>query len=52
MKQKMLEKRAKVRCYGQRIEQLRYNRIFDFDQREDVNRIQWRWGETKSCSKC
>ena len=52
MKQKMLEKRAKVRCYEQRIEQLRYNRIFDFDQREDVNRIQWRWGETKSCSKC
>ena len=52
LKQKMLEKSAKVRCYEQRIEQLRHKRIFEFDQREDVDRIQWRWGETKSCSKC
>ena len=31
LKQRMLEKVAKVRTYQQRIEQFRKNRIFDFE---------------------
>ena len=34
LKQKMLAKSAKLRRYQQRIEQLRQNRIFDFDQKK------------------
>ena len=34
LKQRMLAKRAKIRRYGQRIEQFRQNRIFDFDQKK------------------
>ena len=34
LKQKILEKNAKVRRYQQRIEQFRQNRIFDFDQKK------------------
>ena len=33
IKQRMLEKSAKIRRYEQRIEQFRQNRIFDFDQK-------------------
>ena len=33
LKQKMLEKSAKVKTYEQRIEQFKQNRIFDLDQK-------------------
>ena len=34
LKQRLLAKSAEIRRYGQRIEQFRQNRIFDFDQKK------------------
>ena len=55
LKQRMLEKSAKVRRYKQRIEQFRQNRIFDLNQKKiytKLNRNEIISNDVPNAEKC